>query len=364
VRILLAVDAPSSHLFPLPQGWADRGHPVTIVMDRPDGRFGHAREHLHPGVNLLVLERTGELVDAMTGDRAARSMRTLVAAHDVAIAGGYAARSARAVLGSGGATKPRTVLLAERPDPRTAGVRRLLRDRWIQRCLARTDDVWSMSAAGDRAFIGLGKEPSCRVPYPIRVPEGACAVAAGRWHPGERRHLLVVGRLIDLKRPELALAILRELRNEGVDVDLTFVGTGPLLDRLRSASTGLPVAFLGGVDGQEVALRMRTAHALLHPAVYDGWGMVVPEAAAAGLPVVATAGCDAATELAAATEAVIVRSDDPNRLARATAGLFDAFTDSPDDRTHQLVIAARRVCGVDTVVERSCAALGASAVTE
>jgi glycosyltransferase involved in cell wall biosynthesis len=357
VRILLAVDAPSSHLFPLPQGWADRGHSVTIVMDRPDGRFGLARQHLHPGVALLVLERSGGVIDAVTGDRVARSMRQLLTDQDVAIAGGYSARSARAVLRLSAATKPRTVLLAERPDPRTRGFRRRLRDIWIRRSLTQVDDVWSMSAAGDRSFAALGREPSCRVPYPIRVPEDADALPLDRWHASGRRHLLTVGKLTELKRPQLALKVLHELRARGEDVDLTFVGTGPLLDSLRSAAAGLPVTFAGDVAGQEVARRMRDAHVLLHPSVYDGWGMVVPEAAVNGLPVVATTGCDAATELAASTEAVRACADDPVQLAHAATELLDGFTRAPGGGTVQLLAATREICGVERVVERSSAAL-------
>jgi len=357
VRILLAVDAPSSHLFPLPQGWADRGHTVSVVMDRPDGRFGHARQHLHPGVTLLVLERSGGVIDAVTGARVVPSMRRLLADQDVAIAGGYIARSARSLLNLSAATKPRTVLLAERPDPRTRGFRRWLRDSWIRRSLTQVDDVWSMSAAGDRSFAALGREPSCRVPYPIRVPEHADALPPDRWHAGGRRHLLTVGKLIERKRPELALNVLHELRAQGKDVDLAFVGTGPLLASLRSAAAGLPVTFVGDVAEPEVTRRMRDAHVLLHPAVYDGWGMVVPEAAANGLPVVATTGCDAATELAASTAAVRACTDDPVQLAHAAAELLDDFTSAPGDSMVRLLAATREVCGVERVVERSSAAL-------
>lgn len=361
MRILLAVDAPSSHLFPLPNGWADRGHTVDIVMDAPDGRFGHAREHAHPGMRLMTLSTGGSIVDAVSGRPTQEGrLADLEAEADAVVIGGYATRVAREILRLPRAAGNRRVMLAERPLPRPQGPRRWIRDAWARWALSRVDAVWSMSAAGDDAFTRLGKAPETRIPYPIRVPALVSDPEhekVAKWASAGPHRLVVLGQLIERKRPIAAVGVIREMREDGLDVCGDIAGTGPLETAVRSAAQNLPITLHGHVSASIVDGILARSHLLLHPASHDGWGFAVVEAASRGIPIVATDGCDAATELAMRTDGVKVTDGNPIAMAEAAARLLESFQDDPRDRIASLVRAVDEVCGVDRVVERSLGCL-------
>ena len=115
---------------------------------------------------------------------------------------------------------------------------------------------------------------------------------------GSPLRLLMVGRLVEKKGHADALAAVRTLLGAGVAVRLTIVGAGELQQPLREAchELGLDehVAMVGSTDADGVADHYRRADVLVHPSVTAGDGdaeglpNVVVEAAATGLPVVAT----------------------------------------------------------------------------
>ena len=106
--------------------------------------------------------------------------------------------------------------------------------------------------------------------------------------------LLFVGRLIHLKRIDIAIEAVSRLRRDGIDATLTVVGDGvdrPRLERL-SEELGLSdvVNFVGWTDDpNQLREHYRRAFALLLPSEIEAFGMVVLEAMAAGTPVVRTA---------------------------------------------------------------------------
>jgi glycosyltransferase involved in cell wall biosynthesis len=101
---------------------------------------------------------------------------------------------------------------------------------------------------------------------------------------------LFVGRLIPRKRPADALAAFREVAERLPDATLTFVGDGPLEPELRSSvrELGGRVVFRGRVEGEQLATAYGEADVLLLPAAREVWGLVVNEALASGLFVVAS----------------------------------------------------------------------------
>ncbi len=102
-------------------------------------------------------------------------------------------------------------------------------------------------------------------------------------HP-DRAILLFVGRAAPEKRIEL----LREVTARVPGTHLAIVGEGPHLDKLRAYFTGTPTSFVGYLTGQTLADAYASADIFTFPSAVETFGMVVPEAMAAGLPVVAT----------------------------------------------------------------------------
>jgi glycosyltransferase involved in cell wall biosynthesis len=118
------------------------------------------------------------------------------------------------------------------------------------------------------------------VPLAPALPEGSIA-------PPEGPYLLAVGDL----RPKKNLATLvrawRALRADGLPHRLILagqdLGQGPLLRRLAGDE---PLELPGFVGDLQLDALLRGAAALVHPGLYEGFGLIVVEAMARGCPAV------------------------------------------------------------------------------
>jgi alpha-1,6-mannosyltransferase len=102
--------------------------------------------------------------------------------------------------------------------------------------------------------------------------------------------LVTVSRLSREKRPDLAVEALRALTAGGIDAHLVIVGDGPLRDRLRERTAGLPVSFTGHVsDRRRLAALVSAADVALSPSPAESFGLATLEALACGVPAVVPA---------------------------------------------------------------------------
>jgi glycosyltransferase involved in cell wall biosynthesis len=95
-------------------------------------------------------------------------------------------------------------------------------------------------------------------------------------------HFVAVGRLVGYKRIDLLLEIWKSVRPE-IGGTLTIVGDGPARARLEEMSVE-GVEFSGFVSETEKHRLMSQAWLLVHPASWEGWGLVITEAAVRGTP--------------------------------------------------------------------------------
>ena len=95
-------------------------------------------------------------------------------------------------------------------------------------------------------------------------------------------NFVAVGRLVGYKRIDLLLDMWKSVRAE-TGGTLTIVGDGPGRARLESMKIE-GVEFTGYVSEAEKHVLMSQAWILLHPASWEGWGLVITEAAARGTP--------------------------------------------------------------------------------
>lgn len=104
--------------------------------------------------------------------------------------------------------------------------------------------------------------------------------------------LLSVGRITKEKNVRLSLLTLYELVKRGRDLALLYIGDGPDIPALQdeAAQLGLSdrVVWGGFLDQDTLAAAYFLGDAFLFPSLSDTQGIVLYEAAAAGLPVVAT----------------------------------------------------------------------------
>ena len=134
-------------------------------------------------------------------------------------------------------------------------------------------------------------------------------------------HVLNVGRLIGLKGHALLLNALALLRDRGIDAKLTIVGDGPTRARLESlaASIGITdaVSFAGAVGQGEIAAFYRAADVFCTPSFAEGIPVVLMEAMAMHLPVVATRIAGIPELVHHGTTGLIVSPGRPDQLADA-----------------------------------------------
>ncbi len=140
------------------------------------------------------------------------------------------------------------------------------------------------------------------------------------------RHYLAVGRLAAQKNFDLLLTAFAAMARP--DDRLTIVGEGPLRTALESRAESLGIAAQVSMPGHQNAVDpwFADADALVLSSDYEGLGIVVIEALAAGLPVVAT---DCGPNMALLLDGVgrLV----PPRDAMALAGAMAAIVTDPVD---------------------------------
>jgi len=102
--------------------------------------------------------------------------------------------------------------------------------------------------------------------------------------------VLMVSRLTKEKRVILGIQSLARARSQGNDMGLVIVGDGPERSRLQHEVKKLglqqSVLFVGNIS--DVRVYYHSAHVFLHTAAFEGYGLVLVEAALLGLPIIST----------------------------------------------------------------------------
>jgi glycosyltransferase involved in cell wall biosynthesis len=135
-----------------------------------------------------------------------------------------------------------------------------------------------------------------------RLPGGAIEREVSRFGLApQRRRLVFCGRLAEVKRVDLAIDAFCRISGERPDWDLVIIGDGPLRDRLGARVPAVltgRVIWTGFIGEQErISAIYRACHAMVLPSDFEPWAVVINEAGAAGLAIVASDVVGAAAEL-------------------------------------------------------------------
>lgn len=173
--------------------------------------------------------------------------------------------------------------------------------------------VMPCGSAGAAYFARYGAAPARTYPFPYEpnyeavrdLPEETIEAVRSRFGlDARRRRVMFCGRLVAVKGIDTAIDAFVRVADRRPDWDLLVVGDGPMRAELEARvpaplrRRGRFIGFVG--DPTTVAALFRASHLYMHPAVFEPWGIVIAEAAAAGLGVlcssVAGAGLDLVKE--------------------------------------------------------------------
>lgn len=272
----------------LGRGYRERGHDMALLVPGPsprDERHDWGRLVQLPGPRvpgtggyrvLLDLERVRRVLDGLAPDRLEVSDRLSLRAL------GPWARTAGV---------PSTVIAHERVDgllrahahlpERTA---RSLADRHNATTAAAFDRVVATTRFAAAEFERI-EVPVAHVPLGVDL----AAFPPGPGSGDDGPLLVLCSRISREKRPDLAVDVLRTVRQNGIAARLVVAGDGPAMRSLRRRARGLPVTFLGHVSGRHrVARLLGGADVVLAPGPVETFGLAALEALASGTPVVAS----------------------------------------------------------------------------
>ncbi len=147
--------------------------------------------------------------------------------------------------------------------------------------------VVTVSASTSRDLRSLGFRGEISI-----VPQGLEPIPPTTTLKEREPMFLYVGRLSPSKRIEHALEALALFRKATGHGSLTLVGSGPdkykqsLVRRVHNMGLESSVTFSGRVSPIEKCRLMASSHCLLVTSVREGWGLVVSEANAVGIPAI------------------------------------------------------------------------------
>lgn len=173
---------------------------------------------------------------------------------------------------------------------------------------------------------GQGKD-IVLVPYGAPVVTDAFPVA--QRHHGEPLRVLFVGSLGQRKGLRYLLEAIARL---GSGFELTLIGRPPSANCAPLAKALQTHRHIAALPHQEIFAEMRRHHVLVFPSLFEGFGLVILEAMACGLPVIATPHTAAPDVMTSGVEGCIVP-------IRSTDAIAAALTDLAEDESRRQSMA-------------------------
>lgn len=142
-------------------------------------------------------------------------------------------------------------------------------------------------------------------------------------HAGPDTHLLFVGRLAGVKGVPILIEALRRIAPDTPNLRVTIIGDGPDRAALEAQAQDLPVTFIGYRSQSEVADALATADLFVLPSFAEGVPVVLMEAMASHVPVIATRIAGVPELVAHGTSGLLVAPGDAEGLRDAIKALID-----------------------------------------
>lgn len=153
-------------------------------------------------------------------------------------------------------------------------------------------------------------------------------IGAGNPHPEGVFRFLTVGSMVAIKNHAGLLRSFARQFAEDQHVQLRIGGDGPLRAELMMLAQTLgissQVAFLGRLARSEVLAEMQASNAFVLSSNHETFGVVLIEALACGMPVIATA-CGGPAEIVCEANGILVPTRDEPAMAHAMSVLMERY---------------------------------------
>jgi len=215
----------------------------------------------------------------------------------------------------------------------TTGIKRALKSLWLKQIVKRAAALVTIGTASRLFWQAYGAQPKQLFESRFAVDnefyaqavasrKGDAAGLRDQWGLTGKVVFLFVGRLVKRKNVDLIIKAARQLNHPRISV--VIAGSGGELEALKLLAAGQPqIVFAGNVAPPELPLYYAAADVLILPADQEPWGLVVNEAMACGLAVIAHQHCGAAVDLVDQDNGVRLESFSVDELARAMQRLAD-----------------------------------------
>ena len=193
---------------------------------------------------------------------------------------------------------------------RARGLKAMIKKMFVKRVVKRCAGVMPCGSMGRDYFMKYGAsaeqiflcpyEPDYELIFKETQEQVRGAMERFSLQRGRRR-IVFSGRLTRVKRPDLVVDAFLQVAEKRPQWDLLMLGDGDLRQSLESripASLRQRVVFTGFLNDQAtVSALYKASDVLVLPSDFEPWALVVNEAAAAGLAIIATDKVGAAAEL-------------------------------------------------------------------
>jgi len=136
---------------------------------------------------------------------------------------------------------------------------------------------------------------------------------------------IFVGRLVSRKRVHLLLRVAKGLESMLKDFQISVVGDGhlkhDLVEQIHALRLEKRVILLGNIPEADLISLLHSSDVFLFPSAYEGFGMVVLEALASGLPVV-TSRIPAARFVKEGCAGYVVNWNEPEKIVKMVSELY------------------------------------------
>lgn len=216
---------------------------------------------------------------------------------------------------------------ANRYTDLATGLKRLAKGLWLRQVTRQAAALICVGTANRLFWSAYGARPEQLFEARFAVDNNHFAQASAdckhdaselrrRWGLSDKTVFLFVGRLVKRKNVDLLIRAAQQLNGE--QIAIVIAGSGQERESLESLAAGDPrVVFTGNVAQSELPLFYALADVLVLPARQEPWGLVVNEAMACGLAIIAHQHCGAAVDLVNIDNGVVLTGFSADELAQA-----------------------------------------------